>query len=285
LPTEVQLASEFIYRTEPLSRSTAVLAISQSGETADTVSALKKVENYGCLRLGVVNTVGSTVARMTDAGVYCHAGPEQAVASTKAFIAQVTVLLLVALYLNDGKSELYKPLLHELEILPDKAAEVLKQAPAIEKLAKKYAKSRDFLFIGRRYAYPCALEGALKLKECSYIHAEGYAAGEMKHGPLALIDAHFPTFALAGDSPLLEKTYSNIQEIKTRGGPILAIATQGNRHINKLADDVLFIPETMEQTQPVLMAIVMQLFAYYVAASKKIDMDRPRNLAKSVTVE
>ena len=285
LPTEVQLASEFIYRNEPLSRSTAVLAVSQSGETSDTISALKKVENYGCLRLGVVNTVGSTVARMTDAGVYCHAGPEQAVASTKAFIAQVTVLLLIALYLNNGRSELYKPLLRELEALPDKAATVLAQAASIEILAKKYSRSRDFLFIGRRYAYPCALEGALKLKECSYIHAEGYAAGEMKHGPLALIDSQFPTFALAGDSPLLEKTYSNIQEIKTRGGPILAVATQGNRHIKKIADDVIYIPETMEQTQPILLAIVMQLFSYYVAAAKKIDMDRPRNLAKSVTVE
>ncbi len=285
LPTEVQLASEFIYRAEPLSRSTAVLAISQSGETADTISALKKVADYGCLRLGVVNAVGSTVARMTDAGVYCHAGPEQAVASTKAFIAQVTVLLLMALYLNNGRSEHYRPLLRELEVLPDKARTVLKQAKHIQALAKKYQHRRDFLFIGRRYMYPCALEGALKLKECSYIHAEGYASGEMKHGPLALIDQDFPTFALAGNSPLLEKTHSNIQEIKARGGPILATATEGDKHITKLADDVIYIPDTLEQTQPILMAIVMQLFAYYVAVGKGLDVDRPRNLAKSVTVE
>jgi glucosamine--fructose-6-phosphate aminotransferase (isomerizing) len=285
LPTEVQLASEFVYRDEPLSRSTAVLAISQSGETADTISALKKVENYGCLRLGVVNAVGSTIARMTDAGVYCHAGPEQAVASTKAFIAQVTVLLLIALYLNNGKTEQYKPLLEELEALPDKAAAVLSQAKHIEAMARKYAMYRDFLFIGRRYAFPCALEGALKLKECSYIHAEGYAAGEMKHGPLAMIDPNFPTFALACDSPLLEKTLSNIQEIRARKGPVVAIATEGNKHIRKLADDVIYVPDTLEQLQPVLAAIVEQLFAYYVAVAKGLDMDRPRNLAKSVTVE
>lgn len=285
LPTEVQLASEFVYRDEPLSRSTAVLAISQSGETADTISALKKVEGYGCLRLGVVNAVGSTIARMTDAGVYCHAGPEQAVASTKAFIAQVTVLLLIALYLSDGKAEQLRPLLKELEILPDKAAAVLAQARHIETIARKYKDYRDFLFIGRRYSYPCALEGALKLKECSYIHAEGFAAGEMKHGPLAMIDADFPTFALACDSPLLEKTLSNIQEIRARKGPIVAVATEGNKHIQKLADDVIYIPETLEQMQPILAAIAEQLFAYYVAAAKRLDMDRPRNLAKSVTVE
>jgi glucosamine--fructose-6-phosphate aminotransferase (isomerizing) len=285
LPTEVQLASEFVYRTEPLSRSTAIMAISQSGETADTISALKKVDSYGCLRLGVVNAVGSTVARITDAGVYCHAGPEQAVASTKAFIAQVTILLLIALYLNDGRNDQYKPLLRELEALPDKAAAVLDQAKHIEQIAQKYHQSRDFLFIGRRYAYPCALEGALKLKECSYIHAEGYAAGEMKHGPLAMIDPAFPTFALAGDSTLLEKTYSNMQEIKARHGRMVAVATSGNKHIETLADDVIYIPKTLEQTQPILMAIVMQLFAYYIAAQKGYDMDRPRNLAKSVTVE
>jgi glutamine---fructose-6-phosphate transaminase (isomerizing) len=285
IPVEVQLASEFKYRDEPFSRSTALLAISQSGETADTIAALKKVEDYGVLRLGVVNAVGSTIARMTDAGVYCHAGPEQAVASTKAFIAQVTVMALIALQLSNGRSPLYKPLLHELDALPKKAEELLKQAPAIEAIAKKYADYRDFLFIGRRYGYPCALEGALKLKEVSYIHAEGYAAGEMKHGPLAMIDDQFPTFALACDSPLLEKTYSNIEEIRARKGPVVAIATEGNTGLNKLTEDVMYIPETLEATQPILMAIVMQLFSYYVADGKGLDVDRPRNLAKSVTVE
>lgn len=285
IPVEVQFASEFKYRNEPFSRSTALLAISQSGETADTIAALKKVEDYGVLRLGVVNSVGSTIARMTDAGVYCHAGPEQAVASTKAFIAQVTVLLLMALRLNEGRSDQFKPLLQELDNLPSKAELVLNQAQTIEKIAKKYQDSHDFLFIGRHYNFPCALEGALKLKEISYIHAEGYAAGEMKHGPLAMIDEHFPTFAIACNSALLKKTYSNIEEIRARNGKIVAVATEGNMIIKKLANDVIYIPESLPQTQVILIAIVMQLFSYYIATGKKLNVDRPRNLAKSVTVE
>ena len=182
-------------------------------------------------------------------------------------------------------SKLFKPLLAELDALPAKAEAVLKQAKNIEQIAKKYQNYRDFLFIGRQFAYPCALEGALKLKEISYIHAEGYAAGEMKHGPLAMIDEHFPTFALACDSPFLEKTYSNIEEIKARKGPVVAIATEGNQAIKKLADDVMYIPDAPEQTQVILIAIVMQLFAYYIATGKDLNVDRPRNLAKSVTVE
>ena len=285
IPVEVQLASEFKYRNEPFSRSTALIAISQSGETADTIAALKKVEDYGVLRLGVVNATGSTIARMTDAGVYCHAGPEQAVASTKAFIAQVTVLTLIALRLSNGSSKLYRPLLKELEVLPHKAQQILDSAEDIRKVAEKYAKYRDFLFIGRNITYPCALEGALKLKEISYIHAEGYAAGEMKHGPLAMIDESFPTFAVTTDSELLDKTYSNIEEIKARKGPVIAVASEGNKSIKMLADDVIYIPKTLEQTEPILLAIVMQLFSYYIAIKKGLDVDRPRNLAKSVTVE
>lgn len=285
IPVEVQLSSEFKYRHEPFSRGTALLAISQSGETADTIAALKKVENYGVLRLGIVNVVGSTIARITDAGVYCHAGPEQSVASTKAFVAQVTVLTEIALRLSQGRTPLYKPLLNELLTLPEKAKQVLKSIDDIETLARKYASSRDFMFLGRGALYPCALEGALKLKELSYIHAEGCAAGEMKHGPLAMIDENFPTIALACDSPLLEKTLSNIQEIKARGGPVLAVATVGNKQIGKLADDVLYVPATLEQLQPLLVVIALQLFAYYVAVEKKVNVDRPRNLAKSVTVE
>ncbi len=285
IPVEVQLASEFKYRDEPFSRSTALLAISQSGETADTLAALKKVEDYGVLRLGVVNAVGSSIARLTDAGVYCHAGPEQAVASTKAFIAQVTALTLIALHLSNGSTPLYKPMLKELEELPTKAAKILEQAEAIKAIAEKYQNYHDFLFIGRHYSFPSALEGALKLKEVSYIHAEGYAAGEMKHGPLAMIDDQFPTFALACDSPLLEKTYSNIEEIRARKGPVVAVATEGNKTIANIADDVIYIPETLEQTQPILSAIVMQLFSYYIAVAKGFNVDRPRNLAKSVTVE
>jgi len=285
IPAEVQVASEFIYRDEPFSRSTALIAVSQSGETADTISAIKKVGDYGCLRLGVVNATGSSVARMTDAGVYCHAGPEQAVASTKAFIAQVTVLLLIALSINNGSTKLYKPLLTELENLPDKAQKVLDQADHIKEIALKYKDYRDFLFIGRRYGAPTALEGALKLKECTLIHAEGYPAGEMKHGPLAMIDENFPTFVLACDSPMLEKTLSNMQEIRARKGPIVAIATEGNTSVATVADDVIYIPATMEQTAPILQAIVMQLFAYHIAVSRGLNVDRPRNLAKSVTVE
>lgn len=287
IPVEVQLASEFKYRNEPLTRSTAILALSQSGETADTIAALKKVDGHGILRLGVVNAVGSTIARLTDAGVYLHAGPEQAVASTKAFIAQVTVLALMALDLGRGKAstKLYEPLINELASLPEKAELILNQTEEIQRLAKKYAAYRDFLYIGRRYEYPCALEGALKLKEISYIHAEGYAAGEMKHGPLAMIEPGFPTFAIACDTPLLEKTYSNIEEIRARKGPVIAIATRGNSHIQQLVDDVIYIPKTLEQTQPQLIALAEQLFAYYVAVEKGYNVDRPRNLAKSVTVE
>ncbi|MDL2363310.1 MAG: glutamine--fructose-6-phosphate transaminase (isomerizing) [Patescibacteria group bacterium] len=285
IAVEVQLASEFKYRNEPFSRSTALLAISQSGETADTIAALKKVEDYGVLRIGIVNATGSTIARMTDAGVYCHAGPEQAVASTKAFIAQVTVLAQIALSLGSPSNKLFKPLLQELEDLPAKAQQVLDTAPSIKKIAEKYAHHRDFLFIGRGYSFPSALEGALKLKEVSYIHAEGYAAGEMKHGPLAMIDEHFPTFALATDSVLLDKTYSNIEEIKARKGPVVAVATVGNKAIAKLCDDVIYIPATLAQTQPLLEAIATQLFAYYIAVAKDLNVDRPRNLAKSVTVE
>jgi glucosamine--fructose-6-phosphate aminotransferase (isomerizing) len=285
IPVEVQFASEFKYRNEPMTRSTAVLALSQSGETADTIAALKKVEDYGVLRLGIVNAVGSTIARLTDAGVYLHAGPEQAVASTKAFVAQVTVLTLIALKLSNNNTKLFKPLLQELADLPEKAAAVLKQAPKIQAMAKKYAHHHDFLYIGRRYSFPCALEGALKLKEISYIHAEGYAAGEMKHGPLAMIDENFPTFAIACNSPLLDKTYSNIQEIKARGGHVLAVATKGNKEIAKLTEDVIYIPDTLEQTQPQLVALAEQLFAYYIAIERGYNVDRPRNLAKSVTVE
>jgi glucosamine--fructose-6-phosphate aminotransferase (isomerizing) len=285
IPAEVQVASEFIYREEPFSRSTALIAVSQSGETADTISAIKKVGDYGCLRLGVVNATGSSVARITDAGVYCHAGPEQAVASTKAFIAQVTVLLLIALSLNNGKTKLYKPLLNELDSLPEKAEKVLAQADKIKEIALKYKDYHDFLFIGRRYGAPTALEGALKLKECALIHAEGYPAGEMKHGPLAMIDENFPTFVLACDGPMLEKTQSNMQEIHARKGPIVAIATEGNTSVAHIADDVIYIPATMEQTAPILQSIVMQLFAYHIAISKDLNVDRPRNLAKSVTVE
>lgn len=285
IPVEVQLASEFKYRNEPFSRSTALFAISQSGETADTIAAINKVAGYGVLKLGIVNAVGSTIARMTDAGVYCHAGPERSVASTKAFLAQVTLLAEIALYLSKGSSPIFKPVMEELLNIPDKMKTILDNSKDIEKLAKKYSKYKDFLYVGRGYNYPSALEGALKLKEVSYIHAEGYAAGEMKHGPLALIDKNFPTMAIATDGDLLEKTISNMQEIKARSGPIIAIASEGNKNISKIVDDIIYIPNTIEQLQPLLVASVLQLFSYYVAVNLNLDVDKPRNLAKSVTVE
>lgn len=286
IPVEVQLASEFKYRNEPFSRSTALIAVSQSGETADTIAALKKVESYGVLRLGIVNAVGSTIARITDAGVYCHAGPERAVASTKAFMAQVTVFTLLALYLSNGKTPLYKPIINELLTLPSKAAEVLEQNEAIKKLALKYENYRDFLYIGRGYGYPCALEGAIKLKEVSYVHAEGYAAGEMKHGPLAMIDPNFPTFAIATKGDLLDKTFSNIEEIRARKGPVVAVGTVGHtKDLKNLVDDLIEVPKTIDQFSPLLATIVSYLFAYHVATAKGYDVDHPRNLAKAVTVE
>lgn len=286
IPVEVQLASEFKYRKEPLNANTAVLAISQSGETADTIAALKKVESSGVLRLGIVNAPGSTIARMTDAGIYCHAGPEISVASTKAFIAQVSVLSLLALWLGKGKSSLYKPILKELANIPKLAEKVLAESATIEKIALEYAHHRDFMYLGRAYEYPLALEGSLKLKEISYIHAEAYAAGEMKHGPLALIDENFPTFALAASPTLFEKTASNLQEVKARNGKIIVVTTKKlAKHFTGLADATITIPEASDQLLPLLEAIVVQLFAYYVAVARGTDIDKPRNLAKSVTVE
>jgi glutamine---fructose-6-phosphate transaminase (isomerizing) len=284
IPVEVQQASEFRYRNEPLSRSTAVLVISQSGETADTIAALKKLDGSGILTLGIVNAPGSTLARMTDAGVYCHAGPEKAVASTKAFIAQVTVLLLISLHLADNYPH-FEKLSASLHELPQKLEILLKEEENIKKLAKKYAKSRDFLFIGRRFSYPVALEGALKLKEISYIHAEGFAGGEMKHGPLALIDDKFPTFAIALSNDISDKSSSNMQEIKARGGPIIAVVDNASSEAAKISTDYILVPKVDEPLQPILAAVVTHLFAYYVAKELGRDIDRPRNLAKSVTVE
>lgn len=285
IPVEVQLASEFKYRDEPFSRSTALIAVSQSGETADTIAAIKKVEGYGVLKLGVVNAVGSTISRITDAGVYCHAGPEQSVASTKAFVAQVTVLTEIALALSKSTNEHFDTILHELTALPEKLEELLSDTNHIQKLAKKYSGYRDFLYIGRKYLYPAAMEGALKLKEVSYIHAEGYAAGEMKHGPLAMIDKDFATLALVCKNQLSDKTLSNVEEIRARKGPVLAVATTGDTAVLHLTNDVLYIPDVIEQLQPIICGVALQLFAYYVALEKDVDVDRPRNLAKSVTVE
>ncbi len=284
LPTEVHFASEFRYREEPFDEGTAVIAISQSGETADTLAALEKAKKHGLLTLGIVNTVGSTISRETDAGVYNHAGPEIGVASTKAFLSQLTVLTMMAMYLS--KDKLFnKKLLEELENIPDKIQSILDQSDKIKKLADRCGGYENFLFLGRRYNYPVALEGALKLKEISYIHAEGYGAGEMKHGPIAMISETFPTFAIIPKNSVSEKMLSNIEEIKARKGPVFAIATEGDDRVAQLADEVVYIPKTLEQFEPLLTIVPLQLFAYYVGTAKGFDVDKPRNLAKSVTVE
>lgn len=284
IPVEVQQASEFRYRQEPLSRSTAVLVVSQSGETADTIAALKKLEGSGILTLGIVNAPGSTLSRMTDAGVYCHAGPEKAVASTKAFISQITVFLLMALSFSKTYPH-YETLIEELDTLPQKMEMVLAQEDKIKQLAEKYSTYSDFLYIGRRYSFPLALEGALKLKEISYIHAEGFAGGEMKHGPLALIYENFPTFAFAMSSDINEKLASNMQEIATRGGKIIAVIDDESSEAASIATDTILIPKVPEQLQPLIGVLPAFLFAYHAARTLGRDIDKPRNLAKSVTVE
>lgn len=284
IPVEVQQASEFRYRTEPLSRSTAVMVVSQSGETADTIAALKKLKGSGMLTLGIVNAPGSTLARMTDAGVYCHAGPEKAVASTKAFVAQVTVFALIALHLSRNYTK-YDELCASLDKLPQQIEQIFEQEARIKRLAEKHAHHRDFLYIGRRYAYPVALEGALKLKEISYIHAEGFAGGEMKHGPLALIDENFPTFATVLTNGVAEKSHSNLQEIHARGGQIIAVVDDAKSEAAKLATDTILVPKVPEQLQPLVAVVPAFLFAYYAARALGRDIDKPRNLAKSVTVE
>ena len=288
IPVEVELGSEFRYRSPVLNQRTAVLAISQSGETIDTLEAIREGKRKGALTLGIVNAVGSTIARETDAGVYNHAGPEVGVASTKALVSQLTALVLLTTFLGRQRgmtAKTGKDIARELKALPKKLEKILSGRADIEKLAKKYANARDFLFIGRKYNYPIAFEGALKLKEISYIHAEGYGAGEMKHGPIAMIDEKFPTFALVTKDTVYEKNVSNIHELKARKGPVIALATEGDTDIAKLADDVVYVPKTLEMLSPILNVVPLQLFAYYFSREKGLNPDRPRNLAKSVTVE
>ncbi len=289
IPVEVEVASELRYRPFTADPEHAVLlAVSQSGETADTLEAIRLAKKHGMLTLGVVNVVGSTIARETDAGVYNHAGPEMGVASTKAFVSQIVVLALIALFLGRGRGMAVaegKRIAKALAQLPEQAREVLSRQKDIAKIAKKYAHAASALYIGRKYQCPVAYEGALKLKEISYIHAEGYGAGEMKHGPLALIDESFPTIALAPKDSLYEKTRSNMEEIRARGGKILAVTTDGNMDIRRVSDDVLFVPQTIEALLPVLTTAALQLFAYDVALERGLPIDKPRNLAKSVTVE
>lgn len=288
IPVEVEFASEFRYRKPILNRKTAVIAVSQSGETADTLAAIREAKKKGALTLGIVNAVGSTIARETDAGVYNHAGPEIAVASTKAFTSQLTVLVLMTVMLGRQRSMSTvtgQRILKELLELPEKISKILKSKEEIAALAKKYQKYDHFMYLGRKYCYPLSEEGALKLKEISYVHAEGYASGEMKHGPIALIDGDFPTFAIIPKDSVFEKGISNLEEIKARSGKIIALTTEGADEVGGVADDVIEIPKTLEMLTPLLAVAPLQLFAYYVAVAKGLDVDKPRNLAKSVTVE
>ncbi len=288
IPCEVDLASEFRYRKPILDKKSVVLAISQSGETADTLGAIREAKEKGASVLGIVNTVGSSVSKETKAGVYNHAGPEIGVASTKAFTSQLTVLALFSLFLARQRQLsliMGQCIAKELFKIPEIVRKVLKNDSQIKEMAKKYKDFNNFLYLGRKYNFPVALEGALKLKEISYIHAEGYSSGEMKHGPLALIDENFPTFAIALSDSVYEKVISNIEEVKARRGPVVALATEGNEEIKEIVDDVIYIPKTLEMLAPIISVIPLQLFAYHVGVLRGCDPDFPRNLAKAVTVE
>ena len=289
IPVEVEYASEFRYRNPIINKGDIIIAISQSGETADTLVAIERAKENGAIIFGIVNVVGSSIARISNGGAYTHAGPEIGVASTKAFTGQLAVLTMMALKIAKEKGtisdERYSNLLFELEAVPEKVSSILKNADAIKIIAEKYKAAADALFLGRGYNFPIALEGALKLKEISYIHAEGYPAAEMKHGPIALVDEKLPVVFIATKDSYHEKIVSNIQEIKARKGKVIAVITEGDEVIPGMADDVFFVPAADEIIAPMLSTIPMQLLSYYVGIAKGVDVDKPRNLAKSVTVE
>ena len=289
IPVEVEYASEFRYRNPIVHKGDLIIAISQSGETADTLVALEKAKEDGAFIFGVVNAVGSSIARISNAGAYTHAGPEIGVASTKAFTGQLAVLIMVALSIAKHKgtitNERYNELLVEMEQIPEKVESILKNAAQLKSIAEKYKDASDFLFLGRGYNFPIALEGALKLKEISYIHAEGYPAAEMKHGPIALVDENLPVVFIATKDQYHEKIVSNMQEIKARKGKIISIVTEGDKVSTELSNDSFAIPTADEIIAPLLTVIPLQLLSYYVGIAKGIDVDKPRNLAKSVTVE
>lgn len=289
IPVEVEYASEFRYRNPVVNPGDVIIAISQSGETADTLVAIEKSKQQGAFIFGIVNVVGSSIARLSHAGAYTHAGPEIGVASTKAFTAQLAVLTMVALKIAKQKESIdedrYMHLLKELHDIPEKVKEVLKSTEHITELAEKYKDARDFLYLGRGYNFPVALEGALKLKEISYIHAEGYPAAEMKHGPIALVDEYLPVVFVATKDSYHEKVVSNMQEIKARKGKIISVITEGDEHSISLSNDVMIVPAADEIVAPMLSVIPLQLLAYFIGVKKGCDVDKPRNLAKSVTVE
>ena len=289
IPVEVEYASEFRYRDPVIHEDDVVIAISQSGETADTLAAIELAKEKGAFIYGICNAVGSSIPRITDTGSYIHVGPEIGVASTKAFTGQVTVLTMLALTLAKEKGsmtdEKYLEVIRELTVIPAKIKKILISNPKIAELSRIFTYAHNFLYLGRGYSFPVALEGALKLKEISYIHAEGYPAAEMKHGPIALIDAEMPVVVVAPHNAMYEKIMSNIQEIKARKGKVIALVTEGDTVISKLADDCIELPETLECLEPLIATIPLQLLAYHVAICKGKNVDQPRNLAKSVTVE
>ncbi len=288
IPTEVEFASEFRYRNMPLPKDSLVFVISQSGETADTLAALRESQRKGHRTLGICNNVASTIARESDGGVYMHAGPEIGVAATKSFTSQVTILTLVGLLLgriHHLSSMEGLTIINELEALPAKVAKILEQTDHIKKIAEKYSKAEAMMFLGRQFNYPVALEGALKMKEISYIHASGHPSAELKHGVIALISPEVPSVFIAPDDSVFEKNVSNIEEVRARKGPIISIATESNTKIGKVSDDVIFIPPCPDYLSPILTVIPLQLLAYHTAVHLGCDVDKPRNLAKSVTVE
>jgi glucosamine--fructose-6-phosphate aminotransferase (isomerizing) len=289
IPVEVEYASEFRYRNPVIHKGDVIIAISQSGETADTLVALENAKQQGAIIFGVVNAVGSSIARMSHAGAYTHSGPEIGVASTKAFTGQLAVLTMLTLKIAKAKGTIapdeYLLLMNELANIPEKVSEILANTDSIKAIAEKYANATDFLFLGRGYNFPVALEGALKLKEISYIHAEGYPAAEMKHGPIALVDEHLPVVFVATKDRYYEKIVSNVQEIKARKGKVIAVVTEGDTQIPSMADDVLYVPDTPEALGSLLSVVPLQLLSYHTGVVKGLDVDKPRNLAKSVTVE
>ena len=289
IPVEVEYASEFRYRNPIINKGDVVIAISQSGETADTLAAIKLAKERGAFVFGVCNVVGSSISRETHAGAYTHAGPEIGVASTKAFTTQITVLTMIALRIAKAKGTMtntdFHSYLQELELIPEKVVEALQTNEKAKEIAATFKDSHNCLYLGRGYNFPVALEGALKLKEISYIHAEGYPAAEMKHGPIALIDEHMPVVVIAPKLGHYDKVVSNIQEIKSRSGKIIAIVTKGDTQVRDLADYVIEIPETADALSPLITTIPLQLLSYHIAVMRGCNVDQPRNLAKSVTVE
>jgi glucosamine--fructose-6-phosphate aminotransferase (isomerizing) len=289
IPVDVDYGSEFRYRNPIIEKGDVIFAISQSGETADTLVAIEKAKQQGAIIFGILNVVGSSIARISHAGAYTHAGPEIGVASTKAFTAQLVVLTMIALKIAKAKQTIsndrFLHLMHELNAVPGKVEAVLSNTDAIQAIAQKHATAGSFLYLGRGYNFPVALEGALKLKEISYIHAEGYPAAEMKHGPIALVDENLPVLFVATKDAYHEKVISNMQEINARKGKLIAVVTEGDQSIDSLTGDLIFVPEADELIAPIINVIPLQLLSYYIGTERGLDVDRPRNLAKSVTVE